>query len=95
MYIPYHLYIPAEDRDGYNLSTYFHKGADFISQCLKTTSIMVHCLAGVSRSVSLVIAYFMKYKGMPYKEAYGLVKSKRKIIHPNEGFIKQLRSLEK
>jgi protein-tyrosine phosphatase len=27
---------------------------------------MVHCLAGVSRSVSLVLAYLIKHKNMGY-----------------------------
>ena len=55
---------------------------------------MVHCLAGVSRSVSFVIAYFIKYQGMSYQQAYQLVKSKRRIIHPNDGFIQQLKAYE-
>lgn len=40
----------------------------------------MHCIAGVSRSVSMVIAYFIKEHGMHYDEAYRLVKSKRKIV---------------
>jgi protein-tyrosine phosphatase len=52
---------------------------------------MVHCLAGVSRSVSLSIAFLIKHKGMAYKEAYALIKGRRKIIHPNDGFIEQLK----
>jgi protein-tyrosine phosphatase len=53
---------------------------------------MVHCLAGVSRSVSLVLSYFIKYRGYTYDEAFNLVKSKRRIIHPNDGFIAQLKT---
>lgn len=41
---------------------------------------MVHCLAGVSRSVCLVLAYFMKHKGLSYDEAYNLVKTRRSIV---------------
>jgi protein-tyrosine phosphatase len=37
-------------------------------------------MAGVSRSVSLVLAYFIKNKGMTYDDAYKLVKSRRKIV---------------
>jgi hypothetical protein len=62
-----------------------------MADILSHTNIMVHCLAGVSRSVSLVIAYFIKYRHMSYDEAYQLIKSKRKIIHPNDGFISQLK----
>jgi hypothetical protein len=28
---------------------------------------------------------------MTYNEAYGVIKSRRKIIHPNDGFIDQLK----
>jgi len=41
---------------------------------------MVHCLAGVSRSVCLVLAYFIKCKGFSYEESYNLVKIKRSIV---------------
>ena len=42
--------------------------------------IIVHCIAGVSRSASMVIAYFMKHYKLPFKEAFTEVKLKRKIV---------------
>jgi hypothetical protein len=52
--------------------------------------------------VTLVLAYLIKCKGMDYHTAFSLVKSRRKIvkfyviqIHPNDGFIQQLKSFEK
>ena len=38
--------------------------------------ILVHCYAGVSRSASMVIAYFMAEKNMSFSEAFSFVKSK-------------------
>lgn len=93
--IPYYLQIQGEDRDGFDLTRFFPQAISFIGDALQTTSIMVHCLAGVSRSVCLVLAYFIKCKGMSYEEAYRLVKSKRGIIHPNDGFIAQLKKYER
>lgn len=59
-------------------------------------------MAGVSRSATLVIAYLMKSRNIGLKEAYAIVKSKRKIvtfeftqIHPNSSFLKQLENYEK
>lgn len=57
-------------------------------------NVLVHCNAGVSRTAMIVIAYLMHYKGMQYKEAYELVKSKRPAIQPNEGFRRQLKVLK-
>jgi protein-tyrosine phosphatase len=37
-------------------------------------------MAGISRSVSLVLAYLMKEKGMNYNQAYSIVKKNRKIV---------------
>ena len=78
--VPYYLQIQGEDRDGFDLTRFFPQAINFITEALETTSIMVHCLAGVSRSVCLVLAYFIKCKGMSYDEAYRFVKSKRSIV---------------
>ena len=50
----------------------------------------MHCMAGVSRSATLVIAYIMKKYKMSLDEAKKLVEAKRPFINPNPGFIKQL-----
>lgn len=92
--IPFQLYLPAEDDPAFDLKKYFHQAANFIRDCLRRTSVMVHCLAGVSRSVSLVLAYLMKWEGMELDEAMALVKLGRKTACPNEGFIRQLREFE-
>lgn len=49
-----------------------------------------------------MLAYLIKHKDMRYEEAYSHVKSRRKIvhssiiqIHPNDGFIDQLKKYER
>lgn len=64
--IPYHLHIPGEDHERFDLSKYFNRSIDFIASSLKETNILVHCMAGVSRSVTLVLAYLMKHHNMTY-----------------------------
>ncbi|XP_075162342.1 MAP kinase-specific phosphatase [Haematobia irritans] len=72
-----------------------HEAFDFIeSACSTNGRILVHCNAGVSRSASVVIAYLMKYHNMDFETAYSHVKSLRECIQPNDGFMKQLRSLK-
>jgi len=46
---------------------------------------------GKSRSVSFVIVYLMNHLNLNYEDAYKFVYSKRKMIYPNQGYIKQLK----
>eukprot|EP01126_Amoeba_proteus_P020420 TRINITY_DN2077_c0_g1_i14.p1 TRINITY_DN2077_c0_g1~~TRINITY_DN2077_c0_g1_i14.p1 ORF type:complete len:224 (-),score=35.49 TRINITY_DN2077_c0_g1_i14:72-743(-) len=56
-------------------------------------NVLVHCVRGISRSASVVIAYMMVHRGMPLKEAHKFVKSKREMIYPNGNFLDQLKKL--
>ena len=58
--------------------------------CQNDGHILVHCVAGVSRSASVCIAYLVKYKRMSLKKAYYHVFNKRPCIFPNFGFWRQL-----
>lgn len=55
----------------------------------------MHCMAGVSRSASLVMIYLVKYERMTLRQAYHYVKSARPVIRPNVGFWKQMVDYEK
>lgn len=65
------------------MSKFFNQSISFIKEALEKTNILVHCLAGVSRSVSLVMAYFIKYHNMNYDGVYSKIKSRRKIVYIN------------
>ena len=95
LHIQYKL-IPAEDFEDFNLLEYFDEMTDFIHECLMNQgSIIVHCLMGISRSATAVIAYLIKYKGFTMEEGLKLVKEKRYVARPNEGFLDQLKQYEK
>lgn len=87
-----YLYINVMDHTKQDLMSHFEISNEFIESALKVPSnkVYVHCVAGISRSATLVIAYIMKSRCMNYTEAHELVIQKRKIIDPNEGFVKQL-----
>lgn len=53
---------------------------------------MIHCNQGISRSVSLVIAYLIYKKKLNYDEAFKIVQDKRSISSPNLGFSIQLQN---
>ncbi|XP_005721466.1 dual specificity protein phosphatase 22-B isoform X2 [Pundamilia nyererei] len=52
-------------------------------------------LAGVSRSVTLVVAYIMTVTGLGWQEALAAVKVVRPCAGPNLGFQRQLQEFEK
>eukprot|EP00523_Entomoneis_sp_CCMP467_P018120 CAMPEP_0168815646 /NCGR_PEP_ID=MMETSP0726-20121227/6312_1 /TAXON_ID=265536 /ORGANISM="Amphiprora sp., Strain CCMP467" /LENGTH=393 /DNA_ID=CAMNT_0008867875 /DNA_START=1 /DNA_END=1182 /DNA_ORIENTATION=+ len=80
-----------------DLITYLPGGTKFIRAALQElkVSVLVHCMAGVSRSASVVLAYLIEYEEMTLQEAYVHVKQLRPLIFPNDGFFAQLLLYEK
>jgi len=69
--------------------------ADRIHQIRSAGGVaLIHCALGISRSVTICLAYLVKYEGRTLREAYFELKKKRPIIRPNEGFWRQLISFE-
>jgi serine/threonine/tyrosine-interacting protein len=53
-------------------------------------NVYVHCIAGISRSASVVIAYIMNKYKCSFAFGLKLVASRRECINPNMGFCQQL-----
>jgi len=70
---------------------YFSELTDLIEN---ENCVLVHCVAGISRSATIVIAYLMTIYEMTLLDAFNFVKTKRSVIHPNHSFIKQLIAYE-
>lgn len=87
-----YLFINVMDHPKQDILSHFNASNTFIENALKNPSnkVFVHCVAGISRSASLVIAYIMKTRSMTYGEAHDMVLQRRKVIDPNEGFVRQL-----
>lgn len=62
------------------MEPYFLKTFDFIDKNLKRSNVLVHCVAGISRSVTLVVAYIMKKHGRSFDDVLGEVRRKRPIV---------------
>ena len=86
-----HKIISIEDDENSNLIKYFKECIEYIE---KADKIFVHCMCGISRSPSIVIAYLMWKSHCSYYDAYFFVKNRRSFICPNEGFVKQLKIFE-
>jgi hypothetical protein len=56
-----------------------------------TPKVLVHCVKGMSRSGSIIIAYLMQERCLDYESALALARGSRSIIMPNSGFVDQLR----
>jgi len=73
---------------------------DFIDGAIDDTTkvagcVLVHCASGISRSVAVCCAYLMLRDRVPYDQALASVRKERPMAHPNFGFERQLRCLEK
>lgn len=87
-----YLHLHVMDHPKHDIISHFSKSYEFIETALRTSSnkVYVHCVAGISRSATLVIAYIMRTRSMNYQEALDLVRNQRKVVDPNEGFVRQL-----
>ena len=86
-----HKVIPIDDFDDVNIIKYFKECIEFIE---KADKVFIHCMCGISRSSTIVIAYLMWKAHCSYYDAYFFVKNRRPFIDPNDGFVKQLKIFE-
>lgn len=100
---PKHLYpekhylcVMAADAPDQDLSQFFSVCNDFIhgARLRRECNVLIHCLAGMSRSVTICIAYIMSVSHLNWCEALRVVRVGRKIANPNSGFQIQLQDFE-
>ncbi|KAK4324951.1 hypothetical protein Pmani_004440 [Petrolisthes manimaculis] len=88
--------IPVNDNFSEKLLPYFSEAFNFIDKVRESGGcVLVHCLAGISRSATVAIAYVMKHLSLPFDEAYMYVKTRRPTISPNINFVGQLAELDR
>ncbi len=90
----------------FNINTYdefdfdLYKYFDYTNSIIdiseyKRYRTLINCHAGISRSVTILMAYLLyKYKMSP-QEAFEFILKKRDIINPNEGFRQQIKKYYK
>ncbi|KAM8709366.1 hypothetical protein ACLKA7_016211 [Drosophila subpalustris] len=91
----HYLCVMASDTPDQNLSQYFSVCNDFIHAArLREGNVLIHCLAGMSRSVTVAVAYIMTATHLNWKEALKVVRAGRAVANPNAGFQTQLLEFE-
>ncbi|KAK7980961.1 hypothetical protein PG989_013418 [Apiospora arundinis] len=56
--------------------------------------VLVHCMAGISRSPAVLAYYLMRDEDMSLRDALGTIARARPAMRPNDGFLRQLKDLE-
>ena len=100
----HHFQIDADDAEHVDLKKWFGKTNTIIEHFVsREQPILIHCTAGISRSVTIVLAYFLylvhcrgNYRpGFPIiNTLYKWLRSKRGQAVPNPGFYTQLIKFE-
>ena len=90
-----YMNIDIYDHDDENMYQHFESSFKFIDKAISNKeNVLVHCKYGISRSATIVISYIIQKFNYRTHEAMAFVSSKRSIINPNNGFIKQLNELD-
>lgn len=95
-----YLHVNSYDLEEYNISNHFQETNIFIKNAIQNNGkLFIHCLRGVSRSVSIVLAYLMTLDDFyndnfnveeNYKHILKYIQSKRPISLPNTQFETQI-----
>nr|XP_045601331.1 dual specificity protein phosphatase 7-like [Procambarus clarkii] len=90
-----YMQIPIADHWSQNLASFFPKAIQFIEEARESgVGVLVHCLAGISRSVTITVAYLMYKEKLNLEEAYEYVRVKKANIAPNFNFMGQLQDFQ-
>ncbi|CAD8086968.1 unnamed protein product [Paramecium primaurelia] len=85
-----HKIFKVHDKENVTIQELIEMTNEEIEEGMKIGSVLVHCMAGISRSATCVIAYLMYQNKWVFEKTLKFVKSKRPCVNPNEGFKKQL-----
>ncbi|XP_033643181.1 dual specificity protein phosphatase 12-like [Asterias rubens] len=86
-----HKFVYINDMPSADILSHFEECIAFIDEVLTSSgNILVHCMMGISRSSTIVIAYLMHRDKITFQKAFDLVKEKHPRTEPNDGFVDML-----
>jgi protein-tyrosine phosphatase len=85
-----------KDHVGEDIACCFYDAIEFMTDARnKGGKVYVHCVQGVSRSATMIIAYMIFTDQISFQEGEKLVKARRGCVNPNLRFINQLISFHR
>lgn len=98
-----HLFFGMHDDAGEPIGKLFRESTRFIARLLCSKNVLVHCRAGISRSVTLCVAYMMMARRtnpitrQPFDVdgALEYINMNRPGVNPNKGFMRALYKKQK
>lgn len=85
------LWIAVDDDDAEPIQAHFDRVCEQIEKTKAVgKGVLIHCMAGVSRSPTLAAAWLMRRRGLAAAEALAYLKERRPCVDPNPGFRQQL-----
>mmetsp|Transcript_104392 Transcript_104392/g.185634 ORF Transcript_104392/g.185634 Transcript_104392/m.185634 type:complete len:216 (+) Transcript_104392:36-683(+) len=89
-------HVPISDANEASMLPYFEETVAKVDAWLKTGSVLIHCSSGISRSVTMTIAYLVGKEGhnLSLSSAYETVRSARSIVEPGTTFFGDLQRWE-
>jgi dual specificity phosphatase 12 len=89
----HHLRVTLDDDEGADIAQFFDLVADWVNEQVELgRTVLIHCVAGHSRSATLLIYYMLKYRGFhSVEKALEYVQLRRPSAQPNDGFMEQLK----
>lgn len=93
-HVDHHLVIRADDDLAVDLTPEFARAHAVIASALgRGKSVLVHCMAGISRSATIAAAHLILERGIDAPAALAILRRHRRCIGPNAAFRRQLKDL--
>ena len=90
-----YLRVDVDDNEMAPIHKHFEASNRFINLALAANDgVLVHCHSGISRSVTLVVAYLIAERGFSLDAAIAHVCEARPQARPNPGFMRRLQAYE-
>ncbi|CAE8726712.1 unnamed protein product [Polarella glacialis] len=92
-----YLDVDEEDSDDTDLQKHFESVCSFVERAWQEEAgrVLIHCVAGVSRSATLAMYCVMRLEGVSLRAAHDLVRRQRPLVRPSAAFAQQLVAAER